>query len=90
MGDRVLRDLRFRKGEQMFLALLETLSAGLSLWEHKEKNKYVDAVIELKRKWYEEYSKDPADRNHNVLDNLDVELRIIAAAFAAAVGKQKV
>lgn len=74
----------------MFLALLETLTAGLSLWEHKDRNKYIDAIKNLKEQWYEEYKKDPADRNHNVLDNLDVELRILCAAFASAVGKQKV
>ena len=74
----------------MFLALLETLTAGLHLWSDKKKTKYLDAVYELKHQWYEEYKKDPSERNHNVLDNLDVELRLVAAAFAASVGKPEV
>jgi hypothetical protein len=90
MGDRVLRDLRFIKGEKMFLALLETLSAGLTLWDHKEKTKYVDAVTELKRKWYEEYQKHKSIRDNAVLDNIELELRIVATAFAATVGNSKV
>ena len=72
----------------MFLALLETLTAGLNLWDSKEKNKYIDAVVELKRKWYEENSKNPAERSNAVLDNLDIELRIVAAAFVASVSRK--
>lgn len=88
MGDRGLRSLRLK--ENMFLALLETLTAGLHLWSDKNKTKYLDAIYELKHKWYEEYKKAPADRSNAVLDNLDVELRICAAAFVASVGKPEV
>ncbi len=74
----------------MFLALIDALTAGLSLWEHKDKTKYSDAIYELKRKWYEEYSKDPADRSNAVLDNLELELRLCSSAFATAVGISQV
>lgn len=72
----------------MFEALAKALAAGLSLWESKEKRKYVDRVIELKRAHYEEYNKDPAHRSDAVLDNLEHELRIVAIGFAASVGAE--
>lgn len=70
----------------MIAELFKVLAAGLSIWESKEKRKYVDKLMELKRDWYEEFNKGPGKRNNAVLDNIKLELRILAAAFATSVG----
>lgn len=67
--------------------LLAVLGAGLSLWNHKEKTKYQDRFIQLKRDLYEEQNK-PADRRSDArLDELTFELRLLAGSFAASAGK---
>lgn len=71
----------------MFETLAETLSAGLQLWLHKEKTKYIDKLIDLRRKYREEFNKSDAHRSDAVLDNLEFELRILAVTFTSAVGK---
>ena len=70
----------------MFEQLLGVLGAGLSLWASKEKTKYVDRLMELKRDYYAEFNKDPAVRSDAVLDNLKRELCILADAFTTSVG----
>lgn len=72
----------------MFEALLNTLTAGLKLWDDKEKSKYTDKLIQLRTDFYEEYNKAPDVRSDAVLDNLEFELRVLATSFSASVGKQ--
>jgi hypothetical protein len=72
----------------MFESLLVVLGAGLQLWLSKEKTKYVDKLISLKKDYYEESNKPFDLRSDAVLDNLEFELRILGTAFAANVGKQ--
>jgi len=70
----------------MFEALLTVLGAGLSIWEHKEKTKYVDKLMSLKRDWYEEYNKPDHIRSDAALDNIEFELRVLSLGFASEVG----
>ena len=70
----------------MIEALFQTLEAGFSLWESVEKRKYLDRMLELRKAYYEEYSKDISVRSDAVLDNIGRELRDIAFAFASSVG----
>jgi hypothetical protein len=70
----------------MFEALLVVLGAGLSIWEHKEKTKYVNKLMDLKREWYEEYNKPDSIRSTIALDNIEFELRVLSLGFAAEVG----
>lgn len=72
----------------MFESLAKALASGLSLWEHKEKNKYRDKLIKLRREYREEYSKDISVRSDAVLDNLCFELRILADSFSTEVGQK--
>lgn len=72
----------------MFQALLEVLGAGLELWTHKEKTKFVEKKMKLERAWYDEYNKGPNVRSNAVLDSLEFELRVLASAFVVSVGKQ--
>ena len=71
----------------MFESLAKALAAGLSLWETKESRKYVDELMRIKKAYYAEDNKDPTVRSDAVLDNLMLELRVLADAFSAGVGK---
>lgn len=71
----------------MFTVLLNCLSAGLTLWDDKEKTKYVDQVISLKEQYYAEFNKPLDSRSDAVLDNLEFQLRVLATSFASSVGK---
>ena len=68
----------------MFETLLRALGTGLSIWESKEKTKYVDRYISLKTSYYREFNKPDAARSDAVLDNLRDELCILSDAFSAA------
>jgi hypothetical protein len=69
--------------------LLKVLGPALSLWEHKEKHKYIDRWMELKKAYYEESNKDLADRDDAVLDSIRFELCLLGSSFAAHAEEQK-
>lgn len=72
----------------MLELLFKVLGAGLSIWESKEKNKYIDKLIELKKDYYEEFNKGAGHRSNAVLDNIELELRLIAEVFSSANGSK--
>jgi len=61
--------------------VFEVLGAGLSLWNNKEKRKYIDKLIKLKKDYYEEYNKELCD--HAILDNIEFELRTLCKSFGS-------
>ena len=67
----------------MVTAFLEVLAAGLNLWNSKEKTKYIDKLIDLKKEYYEEYNKPIGTRSDARLDHLVAKMRLIGAGFAA-------
>lgn len=73
----------------MFESLAKALASGLSIWEHKEKNKYKDRLDDLRRMHREEMAKpigtDSGCRRDNVLDNLEFELRLLLDSWAGRV-----
>lgn len=69
-------------------ALFQALAAALSIWLSKEKTKYQDKLIGLRKAYYEEDNKPADTRDDAVLDNLRFELRLLAIGFATEVGKQ--
>lgn len=71
----------------MLESILKVLGAGLTLWSDKEKAKYQDRFIKLKREYYEEYNKDASHRSDAVMDNLAFELRLLCDSFSARVGE---
>lgn len=73
----------------MFEILLNVLEAALSLWNDKEKTKYIDQVKDLKLRYYEEYNKAPSVRSDAVLDNIEFELCVLGSGFAASAGSQR-
>lgn len=68
----------------MIETIFKLLTAGLNLWSDKEKNKYLDQMINLKRAFYEEYNKPEPDSA--VLDNIRLELRLLCDSFSSQVG----
>lgn len=64
--------------------LLGVLEQGLKLWNSHESTKYLDKLLKLKREWYEEYNKPRNERDHNRLDDIEFELRILADSFIQA------
>lgn len=67
----------------IFTTILGIVEAALSIWASKLRQKYVDKVEEIKRAYYAEINKPPAERSDAVLDNLEFELKITAASLAA-------
>lgn len=61
--------------------ILGVLEKGLSLWDSKEKSKYVDRLIKLKKEWYEEYNKPLSERSDIKLDSVELQLRILCESF---------
>jgi len=69
----------------MIETLFSVLDSALSIWAHKEKNKYRDRLIDLKRRHREESAKPDNERSDAVLDNIRFELETLALAFAGSV-----
>ena len=68
-------------------ALFQVLAAAFKIWEHKEKNKYLDEIMRLQKEYYAEINKPFESRDNSVLDNIGFELRTLGSTFAASVGK---
>lgn len=47
----------------------------------------MNMVMDLERRYYEEYNKPLERRSDAVLDNLEFQLRVAGLGFAASVGK---
>lgn len=69
--------------------LIMALKFGLSIWNSKEKTKYLDQFLKLERAWHEEHDKGKPSRitgkgysNVN-LDLIERELCILTHAIAA-------
>ena len=73
--------------------LLNILDSALSIWESKEKTKYIDEKIKLEKEFYEEYNRPihkPGEsgkgkRSDAVLDDIDRRLRILVNNTATAI-----
>jgi hypothetical protein len=71
----------------MINTILNILAAGLSIWEHKEVNKYREKFMRLRKEIYEEENKPQDKYDAAVLDNLYFELYILGEAFSSEVRK---
>jgi len=76
--------------------ILNILDSALSLWNSKEKTKYIDEKIKLEKKYYDEFNKqihDPSKpydkmvdyRSDAILDSIHFELCILSNNAAAAI-----
>jgi hypothetical protein len=69
----------------MIETLLNVFLQGLTLWNSKEKTKYVDKILSLKKDWYDEYKKPIGSRDDDKLANIQSELRLTAEAWSSAI-----
>ena len=78
----------------MFLDTVAALKFGLSIWSSKEKTKYLDELLELERKWLNEFKKGQPQMVDGVLkgysnatlDELRIELRHFSSRVFTAAG----
>jgi hypothetical protein len=70
----------------MIESIIGLLTAGLTLWSDKEKHKYIDQLISLKKRYYEEYNKPENVRSDAALDDISFSLRVLGDSFAARIG----
>lgn len=68
---------------------LSILKEGLKLWNNKQATKYLDRVVELEKKYYEELSKPSDERSDYLIDSVLLELRIISQSFVQYPSKDK-
>lgn len=71
----------------MFELIAKLVGTILDLAVLKEKNKYVDKFIYLKKAWREEFSKPIGQRDNAALDNIEFELRLLASAITTVATK---
>jgi hypothetical protein len=71
----------------MFETLAQVLLAGLHLWENEEKTKYIDRLMDLRKRRYDEENKPDDSRSDAVLDDLEFQLRNLGIAFATGAGQ---
>jgi hypothetical protein len=60
------------------------LGEALKLWNSKEASKYIDQMLKLKARYYEEYSKPPNIRSDVALDAIELHLKHLCEAFVNA------
>jgi hypothetical protein len=72
----------------MIESIFGLLGAALKLWETKEKRKYLDEYLSLKKDWNEEYNKDPSNRSDLALDRIAMRLRDLSRIVVDGIGKQ--
>ncbi len=68
----------------MIGSVFKVLAAGLSLWEHKDRYKYINELKTLKESYYEEYNQEISD--DAVLDNIEFKLRVLCESFGSEAG----
>jgi hypothetical protein len=61
--------------------ILGLIKAGLDLWDSHEANKYRDKLIALEKDYYAELRKPFEDRSQLALDNIMLEIDLIAKNF---------
>jgi hypothetical protein len=66
--------------------VLQVLSSGLSVWESKEKRKYIEKLKRIEKDLYEEEAKPLDNRDQSVIDNLHFDLMLVARAFTQDAG----
>lgn len=72
----------------MIGSIIALLTAGLQLWGSKEKTKYLDRLIKLKKDFYEEYNKAENERDDAVLDNIAFDIKLLCDSFSSAIGAE--
>ncbi len=67
----------------LLLGVLEQL-LKLGNFAMEERHRYEDNVLKLKKEWYEEFQKPENEISDNRLDDIELELRLLAEAVVEA------
>ncbi len=67
--------------------LIASIRTGLSIWEHKEKTKYLDHLNDLEMKYYAATNLPESQQDHAYIDNLIFQLFLARRAFSATAGQ---
>lgn len=67
-------------------ALFKAVGSLLSIWDHKEKNKYRDRYLSLKKEYREEYNRPENERSRAELDRIKSELCDLLDSVTATAG----
>lgn len=70
----------------MITELIAALKFGLSIWSSKEKTKYLDELLELERRWLNEFKKGYGSYSNASLDEFELELRLFSSRVFTAAG----
>lgn len=71
----------------MVESIFAILGAALSIWDSKEKTKYIDRLIYLKKKYRDEFNKPENIRDNAVIDNVRFEIKLLCDSAAARLDK---
>lgn len=67
--------------------VLQILGAGISLLNEKEKHKYVDKYLDLKKRYNEEINRPENEYSDDFVARVELELLDLGRAFAISVGQ---
>jgi len=73
----------------MIDSIFKILGSALSIWEHKEKFKYADKYMSLKKDYYEAINRPPETFNDAYIDNLKFELQLLIDSVSSQIGSGK-
>jgi hypothetical protein len=66
-------------------SVFKLLGAALSIWESKEKTKYQDEYLRLKKEWRDEMDQPDDYRSQLAIDRIERELRDLASSFSYSI-----
>ena len=70
----------------MIGAVFTLLGSALSIWQSKEKRKYLDRYLSLKRDYYEAINRPPEEWNDARIDGLKFELQLLVDSLSSQIG----
>lgn len=65
--------------------ILSILGAGVRLWEHSEKMKYIEELNEIQDKIHQEMQKPQHERDQSMLDHLEWRVLLVGRAWVAQI-----
>lgn len=70
----------------MIDSVFKIVGSALSIWESKEKRKYLDKYMSLKKDYYEAINRSPDEWNDARIDNIKFELQLLVESISSQIG----
>jgi len=68
--------------------ILEITRSTLSIWDSKQKRKYIDRFVKYQKELYEEESRSFDKRDQAVIDNLHFDIMLLSRAISSEINGQ--